>query len=149
VHGLVVLLAYVPAAGALLCGLASATGMGPSPNLEDMSCPSPSLCVAVDSHDRAVISTDPTAARPTWYAANIKGVVDLTAISCASTAFCIAVDSNGLAAGEVQATSRDSERDDQRVRITNNFQDEANQDPRGDVQGESKVPTQEARAWRG
>jgi hypothetical protein len=86
-------------------GQASATGIGPDPIVYGVSCPSSSLCVAVDSHGHAVISTDPTGQAPTWNAASIEGLVDPTAVSCASTAFCVAVDSNGRAATTTDPTA--------------------------------------------
>jgi hypothetical protein len=58
-----------------------------------ISCPSETLCVAVDAAGNAVTSHDPAAATPTW---SLPGVVDpngafLTAVSCPSTSLCVAV----------------------------------------------------------
>jgi hypothetical protein len=68
-----------------------------------VSCPSTSLCVAVDDNGNAVITTDPTAATPTWSTAKqIDPGQEPTGVSCASTALCVAVDNNG---NEVTSTN--------------------------------------------
>src|SRR5450755_4321217 len=67
-------------------------------SLSGVSCPSTSLCVAVDGFGNAVISTDPTAATPTWSPrANIDGTNPLSGVSCPSTSLCVAVDGFGNA----------------------------------------------------
>jgi hypothetical protein len=107
VRGFLALLVGVLATGAMFTALAPATGVltGPNSILYGVSCPSSSLCVAVDSHGHAVISTNPTTATPTWNTTTIEGVADLTAVSCASTALCLAVDANGRAAISTDPTA--------------------------------------------
>jgi hypothetical protein len=62
-----------------------------------ISCPSESLCVAVDRAGNALTSTDPSAAAPSWASATIDRGRELTSVSCASAAFCVAVDAAGQA----------------------------------------------------
>jgi hypothetical protein len=59
-----------------------------------MSCPSSSLCVAVDGYGNVVTSTDPTGGTSKWTAVAIDNFA-LNDISCASTTLCVAVDQNG------------------------------------------------------
>ncbi len=98
VSGLVTLLTGALAAGVLSPGPAFATGAitGPNPYLEDVSCSSNSLCVAVGNQERVVTSTNPTLVTPTWIAEDIDadGPGFMTAVSCVSTALCVAVDLN-------------------------------------------------------
>jgi hypothetical protein len=68
--------------------------------LAGISCPSGGLCVAAESNGDVVISTDPTAAKPTWRAPvpidrDGDGDGDLADVSCASSALCVVVDLNG------------------------------------------------------
>jgi hypothetical protein len=70
--------------------------------LSSVSCPSSSLCVAVDQQGGAFKTDDPGAARPTWTAAPaIAGPNRLNAVSCPSTGLCVAVG----AAGNVVVTT--------------------------------------------
>jgi hypothetical protein len=72
----------------------------PSPNfnLKGVSCPSTTLCVAVDDQGNAVVSTDPTVATPTWSPpADMDGANDLVDVSCSSASLCAAVDIAGNA----------------------------------------------------
>jgi hypothetical protein len=71
-------------------------------SLSGVSCPSASLCVAVDSAGNAVITTNPTATTPTWGSPTLIDPPDLVygdiqdlAVSCASTSLCVAVDDQG------------------------------------------------------
>lgn len=71
--------------------------------LTDVSCPSPSLCVAVDSRARVFTSTGPTAGPHAWkvvqpnlnplYWGGLFG--DFWSVSCPSSFLCVAVDSYG------------------------------------------------------
>jgi hypothetical protein len=70
--------------------------------ITSISCPSSRLCVAVDSHDQALTSTDPGAVRSTWSAQKIdpafisyEAPASLSAVACPSDRLCIAVDDNG------------------------------------------------------
>ncbi len=70
---------------------------GTPPNwLRAISCPSTSLCVAIDYPGSAVISTNPGAGAPVWTrsAAPLTGNV-LASVSCASSSLCVAVDEMG------------------------------------------------------
>jgi hypothetical protein len=70
--------------------------------LEAVSCPSVSLCVAIDNHGDAVTSTDPTNPAA-WKITHADSAIDLltgqpaalTGVSCPSATVCIAVDSAG------------------------------------------------------
>ncbi|HLJ02417.1 MAG TPA: hypothetical protein VKT31_03205, partial [Solirubrobacteraceae bacterium] len=70
------------------------------PAFTGVSCPSTSLCVAVEGADVA-ISTDPTGPGSTWRIAQVDtaqsgvGAAQLRAISCPSRTLCVAVDSAG------------------------------------------------------
>jgi hypothetical protein len=76
---------------------ATGTLTSPFPLLRAVSCSSRSLCVGIDDKGHAVVSTNPTAAAPTWRGSEMPGLVDPTAISCASTALCVAVNWHGVA----------------------------------------------------
>ncbi len=61
-----------------------------------ISCPSRSLCVAVDDAGRVLTSTQPTAPAPAWAgAAEAIDSLALTGVSCPSAALCVAVDAGG------------------------------------------------------
>src|ERR1700761_8572729 len=62
-----------------------------------VSCPSTSLCVAVDEHGTASISSDPTAAYPTWRTVALAST-PLASVSCGSSSECVAVGRFGTAA---------------------------------------------------
>ncbi len=68
----------------------------PLSHLNGVSCPSASLCVAVDWSGDVVTSTDPTAATPTWTIINVDGRYhQLLGVSCPSTSLCVAGDGGG------------------------------------------------------
>jgi hypothetical protein len=70
------------------------SGKGPSA----VSCPTESLCVAVDDRGDALRSLDPTASAPSWSADPITpGERPLSAVSCAPGGPCVAVDEHGEA----------------------------------------------------
>jgi hypothetical protein len=90
----------------------SPTLIGPGsetpPVLEGVSCPSASLCVAVDEYGNVVTSTEPTSAgswRVTRSYVGRAGYRSLASVSCASTDFCFA--SGGKTGGETFRTSSD------------------------------------------
>jgi hypothetical protein len=66
---------------------------GSAAGLNGISCPSTTLCVAVDgaSPANAVVSTTPTLGTATWKTAAVGGL--LTSVSCASTTLCVAAGS--------------------------------------------------------
>ncbi len=66
-------------------------------NLFGVSCPSTSLCAAVDGVGNALITQDPTASTPVWTAANADGTTAVTSVACPSTSLCVAVDAAGNA----------------------------------------------------
>jgi hypothetical protein len=63
--------------------------------IADVSCPSSSLCVAVDSQGSTMITTEPTAVRPTWSGPIAIDSSPLVHVSCPSTDFCAAIDRRG------------------------------------------------------
>lgn len=62
-------------------------------SLHAVSCPSPSLCVAVDHAGDVLIADGANADR--WRVSNVDGVANFTAVSCASPALCAATDQYG------------------------------------------------------
>jgi hypothetical protein len=82
------------------------TGAGAGP--VSVSCPSDTLCVAVDPAGELLTSTEPEAAVPAWTVAQLhvpppgSGPAPLSAVSCASATLCVAVDSAGDAYASVQ-----------------------------------------------
>lgn len=73
---------------------------GTPPNwLTAISCPSTTLCVAVDGQSNAVISTNPAADDPVWTRSPARLTANfLASVSCASSALCVAVDEMGALA---------------------------------------------------
>ncbi len=63
--------------------------------LGNVSCPSASICVAVDQIGNVVTSINPTASTPTWTVTDVDGFNGLFGISCKTTTFCVATDGNG------------------------------------------------------
>jgi len=68
------------------------TGNG---NMNAVSCPTSSVCVAVDRAGRVVVSNNPTAGAAPWTVTNVDGTNSLEAVSCPSTSLCVAVDAVG------------------------------------------------------
>jgi hypothetical protein len=58
-----------------------------------VSCPSSSLCVAVDDSGNVLTSTAPTDAS-TWTVTNVDGTHPLADVSCPTTTLCVAGDSS-------------------------------------------------------
>lgn len=72
-----------------------AAALAPFPlGLQGVSCPSVTLCVAVDFLGNVVTSTDPGADRG-WTVARLRGAPDLTSVACPSVSLCVAVDGFG------------------------------------------------------
>ncbi|WP_249011445.1 hypothetical protein [Conexibacter sp. DBS9H8] len=65
-------------------------GGTPAANLQSVSCPSPSLCTAVDDAGNVFTSTDP-AAGGIWQLASVNEGNQLDGISCPTTELCVAV----------------------------------------------------------
>jgi hypothetical protein len=66
-----------------------------------LSCPSSSLCVAVDSTGHVATSASPAGGAGTWTSSDVDGSNDIVALSCPSVSLCVAVD----AAGDVLAST--------------------------------------------
>ena len=64
-------------------------------NLAGVSCPSTSLCVAVDDAGDVLTSTDPAGGAGAWTVTDVDGSHALSGVSCPSTSLCVAVDSAG------------------------------------------------------
>lgn len=54
-----------------------------------ISCPTATLCVAVDNSGQVITSTDPTGAASAWTVTAITGAPVLTSVSCYSAALCV------------------------------------------------------------
>jgi hypothetical protein len=76
---------------------------GPAGAFAGVSCPSLSLCVAVDTAGNVLTSTNPTAGAGAWSTAAVDSV-GLSGISCPTAGFCAAVDK----AGDVVTSSNPS-----------------------------------------
>ena len=109
---LVAALAGAQAAGAaapLEWSTPAGTGAG---SITSISCPSESLCVAVDGSGYVLTSSNAFTPAPTWTAALIDRATAIDAVSCASAQLCVAVDHEGSAivssdpAGGASAWSR-------------------------------------------
>jgi len=76
------------------------TGVGciEAHNLDGVSCPSATNCVAVDGTGFVWVSTNPGGGNSAWMFAQIQGIPSLDAVSCPSTNECVAVGSNGMVA---------------------------------------------------
>src|SRR2546421_31712 len=62
-----------------------------------ISCPSISLCIAVDEWGNVLTSTNPTGGAGAWNVAPASaGTGPLEGVSCASTSLCVAVDNTGV-----------------------------------------------------
>ena len=66
------------------------TTTGAHATLDDVSCPSVSLCVAVDNAGNVVSTANPTGGPSAWSASAVSGATGLAAISCPSKSLCIA-----------------------------------------------------------
>ncbi len=75
------------------------------PLLTAMSCPSTSLCVAVDSSGSVVETTNDNYNAAVWTHMDIAGTNELTGVSCASTSMCLAVDAFGNIYGSTSPTT--------------------------------------------
>ena len=63
--------------------------------LSAISCPSASLCVAVDGQGDVLTSIDPAGGAGTWKITNVHGTNGIESISCPSVSLCVAVDQKG------------------------------------------------------
>ena len=69
--------------------------MDPGIALRGVSCPSASLCVAVDDLTSVVTSTNPTGGAGAWTVTNVAPAIGLRGVSCPSVSLCVAVDDSG------------------------------------------------------
>lgn len=76
--------------------------------LSGVSCPSTSLCVAVDGGGVVVTSTNPTGGATAWSVASLEGGIGLDSVSCASVSLCVAGDSNGDVVTSTDPTGGDT-----------------------------------------
>lgn len=86
--------------------------------LTGISCPSASLCVAVDLKGNVVTSTDPTGDASAWHIAHVDtegvacsevyGCYGVSAVSCPSPSLCVAVDEAGNAVTSTNPTGGSS-----------------------------------------
>ena len=83
-------LAAPPARAASPLSWSAAVPLGGSGPPSAISCPSESLCVAVDSGGSILATGDPTAAAPSWSTVANAGQA-LSSVSCASPSLCVAV----------------------------------------------------------
>src|SRR5207342_832113 len=60
-----------------------------------VSCPSTSLCVAVDDEGNVVTSTSPTGGAGAWTVTGVDGSNEFVGVSCPSTSLCVAADFDG------------------------------------------------------
>jgi len=60
------------------------------PSLAGVSCPTPSLCVAVDGGGNVLSSTDPTGGASAWTSSNVVATA-IRGVSCPSASLCVAV----------------------------------------------------------
>jgi hypothetical protein len=68
----------------------------PDPSyLTAVSCPSATMCVAVDASGRAIASRRPTRGSAAWTVTEIDGSKSLRGISCPDRRLCVAVDDDG------------------------------------------------------
>jgi hypothetical protein len=67
------------------------TARTPAARLLDVSCPSRSLCVAVDDTGNALSTTRPASATAAWQSTPIRAGLALDEVSCSAPGFCAAV----------------------------------------------------------
>jgi hypothetical protein len=64
--------------------------------VKGVSCPSTSLCVAVDNHGNVLTSTEPTAGSSAWKSTNLTESAGFLSVSCPpSSSLCVAIDGAG------------------------------------------------------
>ena len=64
-------------------------------SLQGISCPSTTLCVAVDGSGNVLTSTHPTSQTAAWTSVDVTGGRTFTGISCPTTTLCVAIDGDG------------------------------------------------------
>jgi hypothetical protein len=87
--------------GSVLTSTAPASGswqttrLGGAPDLRGVSCPIPSLCVAVAKDGRIFVSSNPTGGASAWRETSSPTPRDLLTVSCAAALLCAAGDAGG------------------------------------------------------
>ena len=66
-----------------------------TPRIERLACPTSTLCVAVDSAERMLVSTDPAGGASSWSAPASIGLAGITGLACPTAALCVATDYQG------------------------------------------------------
>jgi hypothetical protein len=99
---LVILVLAAGLARAGTAGAASVSWSGPvtidvGGSLSSVSCPSESLCVAVDREGNALSTGSPGSLATPWTKVGIDAGQQLSSVSCASASLCVAVDRHGRA----------------------------------------------------
>jgi hypothetical protein len=84
---------------------AMATGQGPDPTVEAMTCPSSTLCFGADNRGRIIRSLDPADPQPHWVAQQLPNSHVFVNVACASPSLCIAVDILGRTLGTWEPTA--------------------------------------------
>jgi hypothetical protein len=79
------------------------TTNGTQAALQDVSCPSISLCVAVDSAGNALTSTNPTASPAAWITNDVAGTNGLSAVACPTTSLCVAAGGSKISVSRAPA----------------------------------------------
>jgi hypothetical protein len=90
-------LAAPHAAGAASLGWSGPVTIDAGNSLSSVSCPSESLCVAVDRMGNALATAAPASPGAPWLKASIDAGQPLSSVSCASANLCVAVDRAGRA----------------------------------------------------
>jgi hypothetical protein len=72
----------------------------PRTALTAVSCPTRSLCIAVDDSGDEATSKDPTAGRRAWRVAGVDGDNSFTGLSCPSVQLCVGVDAEAYSEGD-------------------------------------------------
>lgn len=93
--GVLLLLVAGGASAASFPGIWRAAGRLPASSLTGISCPTASLCVAIDGSGDVLSSTYPAAGAQAWTKTSIDGTHRLTGVACPSRGLCVAVDVAG------------------------------------------------------
>jgi hypothetical protein len=72
----------------------SQPGVAGSVILDDVTCASAHLCVAVDNTGQGFVTAQPTAGKAAWHPVYISGI-EIESVGCSSAGVCAAVDYNG------------------------------------------------------
>ena len=60
--------------------------------IDSLTCPASTLCVAGDDAGNIITSTNPVGGPPAWTVANVDGGSFIQALSCPSVSLCVAAD---------------------------------------------------------